>query len=342
MRSRITAVVLTALLVSACSSAESPSPSAAPESRVIAAVGGICGNAVLDEGKPSPAADGVQRFRNGRFVCTVTADDARVAGTETAAPWDTDLWRTSMAHGAMVQWGSSVRTNDGGGWDGQGSGIFSTDRGDIIAMWYQGTGGYGGLTLFELWTGTGPQWKIEGLIVPGTPPSPEDLSPVEAPSPPGSAAAPSPVLPSSTPPAATFGPMTEVAGTWEPVTSEQGSASTVQDPARYRDGLKVQIHRMNDPRVSGTVAASWNDERWETQDQGAVDVQWGTIRLDNAGGAWIGTYTGIHDGPAGDVMAAWYRGTGNYSGFGYFELVRGDSSVQGQIFPLTSPDEMPV
>jgi len=44
-------------------------------------------------------------------------------------------------------------------------------RGDIIVNWYTGTGGYAGLSYFEMVTGT-DYWKIQGQIFPGDPPMP--------------------------------------------------------------------------------------------------------------------------------------------------------------------------
>ncbi len=55
---------------------------------------------------------------------------------------------------------------------GQLSGIASLPGwGDIITIWYRGTGDYAGLSYFELWTGSGP-WTIQGLIFPGDPTTP--------------------------------------------------------------------------------------------------------------------------------------------------------------------------
>ena len=65
-------------------------------------------------------------------------------------------------------WGTARLENAGGAWEGTGSGVYSSDRGDIIAFWYRGTGGYAGLSYFELWTGSDP-WKIRGQILPGDP-----------------------------------------------------------------------------------------------------------------------------------------------------------------------------
>ncbi len=127
---------------------------------------GTCPRA--DLGNATTDADGATHYRGGTFVCTVATDEPRVSGTETAS-WNMDLWGTA-GNGALVQWGTARLKNDGGAWEGSGSGVYSSDRGDIIAFWYSGTGGYAGLSYFELWTGREP-WTIQGQIFPGDPPT---------------------------------------------------------------------------------------------------------------------------------------------------------------------------
>ena len=75
-------------------------------------------------------------------------------------------------HGAGVQWASVRLENAGGAWEGKLSGVFSSDRGDTIVIWYKGAGGYAGLSYFELWTGTAGVnlYTIWGQIFPGDPP----------------------------------------------------------------------------------------------------------------------------------------------------------------------------
>jgi len=80
--------------------------------------------------------------------CTVTADDPRVSGTETEDPWHGQQWAVSATEGAGVQAGRVRLENAGGAWEGTGSGVYSSDRGDILASWFKGTGGYAGLGYF--------------------------------------------------------------------------------------------------------------------------------------------------------------------------------------------------
>ncbi len=131
-----------------------------------------------DLGTRTTDADGVQHFRDMLWKCKVRTDDPRVTGTE-IAPWKQDLWGTfekgtrMPVSGASVQWGTARLENDGGAWEGTGSGVWSSDRGDILAIWYKGTGAYEGLSYFELWTGRYEPWKIQGQIFPGDPPTPQ-------------------------------------------------------------------------------------------------------------------------------------------------------------------------
>ena len=74
--------------------------------------------------------------------------------------------------------------------------------------------------------------------------------------------------------------------------------------------------------------------------KGPSRVQWATVRLENAGGAWEGRLSGVASLPGrGDIMEFWYRGTGGYEGLSYFELVTGSEpwKIQGQIFPGDPP-----
>ena len=118
------------------------------------------------------AADGVQHFREVDFKCTMRTDDPRVSGTHTSGAWNVDWWgEADLSSGALVQWGTPRLENAGGTWEGTGSGVYSSDRGDTIAFWYRGIGGYAGLAYFEMWTGQEP-WEIQGQIFPGDPPTP--------------------------------------------------------------------------------------------------------------------------------------------------------------------------
>ncbi len=296
-------------------------PSAATTVTPVAGTG-TCPTA--DLGSPTTGADGVTHYRGGTFICDVTTDDPRVSGTETAA-WNMDLWGT-LEDGAVVVWGTSRLENSGGAWEGTGSGVGSSDRRDIIAFWYKGTGGYAGLGYFALWTGWDP-WTIRGQIFPGDPPNVAGLSTVTGPDPTPNLPT-SPPMPASTPAAIAYGPVAVVRGT---------HVYTVVD---IGGGTYAGIDTVNDPRVSGTfLSPSWTLNFWgTTSDDLGSGTQWGPTRLKNAGGEWQGVASGIYD-DGGDVIAIWYTGTGGYAGLSYFELWTGTDpwTIRGQIFPGDPP-----
>jgi hypothetical protein len=125
----------------------------------------------ISEGTTTTDPDGTMHGRGGSVECRDTANDPRMSGTGTGA-WEYDAWTLSGGiPGALVQWGEVRLVNDGGAWEGRLTGTYSADHGDTITIWYTGTGGYTGLAAFELITGRGP-WTIDGLIFPGTPPTP--------------------------------------------------------------------------------------------------------------------------------------------------------------------------
>jgi hypothetical protein len=291
-------------------------------------------------GSPTTGAAGVRRFRNGSVRCTTRTDDPRVSGTHTSATWNADWWGdANLSNGALVQWATARLENAGGAWEGQLSGVYSPpERGDIIAIWYRGTGGYAGLSYFELWTGQAP-WTILGLIFPAAPPDLAAL-PAFAPATPAPTAPASPTAaPSPLPSAVVHGPVSVVTGTLDNTyTSPLNGTSGPGGITRYRDFTFIAADRVNDPRVSGTETEYWNMDGWGTPDNGAA-LQWGSVRLENAGGAWEGTGSGIFDS-RGDTIAIWYEGTGGYAGLAYSELVTSSEpawKIQGQIFPGDPP-----
>jgi len=135
----------------------------------------ITGNETCDMtaifGTTSGMGTSVQHSRNGTAKCTDTTNDPRVSGDYTAT-WNMDYWGTpDDTNGAIVQWGTARLVNAGGAWEGRATGVYSSDRGDTIVTWWTGSGGYSGLTFFDLVTGKGP-WTIQGQIFPGSPPKP--------------------------------------------------------------------------------------------------------------------------------------------------------------------------
>jgi len=295
-----------------------------------------------DLGNTTTDANGVTHYRGGTFVCTMRTDDPRVSGTHTSGEWSIDWWgEADLSSGALVQWGTPRLENAGGAWEGSGSGVYSSDRGDIIAFWYKGTGGYAGLGYFELWTGFQP-WTIRGLVFPGDPPIPAGSPPVAVASPTPTGTARSTAAQSPTATAMAYGPVSVVTGSSVNTYTNMGSPVDVPGGGKqFRDFPFIAVDTINDPRVSGTFSASWNMDGWGSPSGGGA-TQWGTVRIENDGGAWEGSGAGIFD-DRGDLIALWYSGTGDYAGLAYFELIEpqaegaDDWPIQGQIFPGDPP-----
>jgi hypothetical protein len=340
LEQRLLAGLAITALVGGCSMGASPSPSPTatpgasasmapasplatpvgpPSSPAAAAMTPIKGTSTWVSGSPgtvTAGADGVQHARGATFVVQDSVNDPRVSGTA-AATWNKDSWGTAdQGQAAAVQWGTERIENAGGAWEGKATGVYSTDRGDIVAAWYTGTGGYAGLGYFRLSTsadltaGVTRSWKIRGLVFPGDPPSLGDIPPVTGPMP-SPNVSPVPTAPPA--PAASaiaYGPTSVVTGS---------SDFTFYEPDF---GAFAAVVTTNDARVSGAfLARPWTMRfaPFPGQELG-IGTQWGSGRLENADGTWQGVASGVYD-DGGDIVATWYKGTGAYAGMSYFELV---------------------
>jgi len=74
------------------------------------------------------------------------------------------------------------------------------------------------------------------------------------------------------------------------------------------DGASIE---MSDPRLSGSVTLDMSTDRF---DESSTDVGWGTVRIENAEGAWDGRTVGTSDRSAGGREIAYYElvGSGAY------------------------------
>jgi hypothetical protein len=91
--------------------------------------------------------------RGGSISCTDDANDPRVSGRLTGT-WDADGWDPEpapapAAPGSFVEWGTMHLENEGGAWEGSFSGVYTSETGDMLTVWFTGTGGYGGLSYFQ-------------------------------------------------------------------------------------------------------------------------------------------------------------------------------------------------
>jgi hypothetical protein len=305
--------------ISASTTPASMPPTPAPPSTSAATMTPIKGTSTSVSGDPgtvTTGADGVQHARGGTFMFRDATSDPRVSGTATAT-WNEDSWTTANpSRAAAVQWGTERIENAGGAWEGKATGVYSSDRGDIVATWYRGTGGYAGLGYFRLRTsaelvaGITRSWKVRGLVFPGDPPSLVGIPSVTGPMPsPNVSPAPAaPPVPAAS--AIACGPTSVTTG---------ASEFTFYDPDF---GSFAALVTSNDARVSGEfLARPWTMRfaPFPGQELG-IGTQWGSGRLENADGTWQGVASGIYD-DGGDIVVTWYKGTGAYAGMSYFELV---------------------
>ena len=372
---RIAAVVAIALLVGACAAGgtSSPPPPSAPTATPAAPDPGAhrdpdpaptpapiaYGAATVVSGTESCTFEKTgtttlvgetYEYRDAILSCTDTSNDPRVSGPVTYT-WEYDGW----AQSAHVQWGTGRLENAGGAWDGTMTGSYSTPRGDILLFWFTGSGGYEGLS-YAMWAVLSPAevawtYPVDGIIFPGSPPAPkpgDDAALREAAA--GSSApastptvAPGAATPEPTSAPYNYGPATIVAGT-EACDATEGTETVAADgTTQSRGWILTCIDTSNDPRVTGTVTYSWNYDMWGSGMEFA-HVQWGSGRLENAGGAWEGTLTGSFSTKNGDVILFWFEGTGGYEGLSYgmwAVLPTAEAGwtypVKGIIFPGSPP-----
>jgi hypothetical protein len=143
-------------------------------------------------------------------------------------------------------------------------------------------------------------------------------------------------------PTATPIPMTDgkgpeyVIGTSSLTVTKEGTETVVGDVTRFRGQEMTDTGSMNDPRLAGTNQITLNADFY-----GPVASEWGTSRLENADGAWEGTWAGASwNGGNATSVSGWLVGSGAYAGYTYYFHVHGPSmpfQVEGIIFPGSPP-----
>ena len=104
---------------------------------------------------------------------------------------------------------------------------------------------------------------------------------------PGASASPSPPASPSPSPVVMPSKAVYVAGTEAVSVTTPGTQTQAGDVTRLRGRIVASVDTMDDPRVTGTGTMSASFDMY-----GTVGPQWGTYRLENAGGAWEGKWTG--------------------------------------------------
>ncbi len=311
---------------SASASASSSGPSTTPTPAAVAYGPATLVTGEMDctfeLGEVTAAPGGILQERGGSVTCVVTTNDPRVSGHEVDV-FDADRWTEGFAN-TLVQWGTARLRNGGGTWVGRYTGIYTDATEDIITYWYSGKGSYAGLSLYMAITQppTGMTWPVTGLIFPGTPP------PSSSPS------------TTSTAPAVAEGP-TLVRGENTCDIDVPDVAADPDGTYRHRGGRGVCTLTTDDPRVSGREVFDFNADRWHENGADAI-LRWGSARLRNDGGTWLGRYTGMYTDATEDTITTWYQGTGGYAGLSLFVATIAPPSGStwpeiGLIFPGTPP-----
>lgn len=180
-----------------------------------------------------------------------------------------------------------------------------------------------------------------------SPPSGLTASPPPAASPaatPTPDASPSPEA-TPTPSPRSWGDTVLVTGTQRCAAGVGTVTTDVVNEIKQRGGTIECVNELNDPRVNGEIKGTFAFDGWGSSRNNLAFVQWGEVRLENDGGAWVGRYSGVATPDTGDLVTFWFEGTGGYAGLSFFEWSEMPGSlgivgfpVAGLIFPGSPPD----
>lgn len=142
---------------------------------------------------------------------------------------------------------------------------------------------------------------------------------------------------SPTPVATTDGVGDEyVTGTMSFSPVENGTETKVGNVTQLRGLVFTGAWTMNDARVNATGTARLSVDEYTN-----VCSEWGTMRLENANGAWEGTVTaGAWNGGETTNFSGWLVGSGAYAGYTYYVHFWGSGYsylVEGIIFQGSPP-----
>jgi hypothetical protein len=118
--------------------------------------------------------------------------------------------------------------------------------------------------------------------------------------------------------------------------AQSGASTLVDGVTQVRGFVATSTDAMNDRRVTGEGTLHLSIDTYD-----AAGTEWGTYRLENAGGAWEGALTGLawNGGDASDVCG-WLVGSGAYHGYTYYIHVRSTGfgrDIDGIIIPGSPP-----
>jgi hypothetical protein len=105
------------------------------------------------------------------------------------------------------------------------------------------------------------------------------------------------------------------------VSTDIGWVSSTAGLYSSRGGEQVGISEWSDPRVSGPWTSTFNVDVDISTGHGVI---WGTTRIENEGGTWVGPFSGVeYQPPEGDfyTVNAWLTGDGDYAGYTFFTQI---------------------
>ncbi len=156
--------------------------------------------------------------------------------------------------------------------------------------------------------------------------------------------APAPAPTSTPPPRVTPSPgasissvgSSYVVGTASLVVVNAGEATQSADVSQVRGIVITTAQVADDPRATGSGTFQLNVDA-----MGGLGFEWGTVRIENANGAWEGSCSGASwsDSAVSDITC-WLTGSGGYQGLTYYWHGRNAGaagSIDGTIVPAPGP-----
>ena len=127
-------------------------------------------------------------------------------------------------------------------------------------------------------------------------------------------------------------------GPWRTLLEDGTTVTTAEGIVQVRDRVWTGLRTMSDRRLSGTWVSTGGTDDFGPQEVYGLDVFWSTMRIENPGGAWEGTASGVTDPDGFTMESAWLVGEGGYDGLtAYVYTAWPTSHVVGMIFPGEPP-----
>lgn len=156
------------------------------------------------------------------------------------------------------------------------------------------------------------------------------------------AVTPSPSASSTAEASADLGPASRFSGSWDADWQDDVKSMFWMPGPDYRESLdNLSIHHFeaSDPRISGTWTHVMNARSFPIDEEAGIEASvWsGVVRIDNADGAWVGSFLGYAD-ESGEHESYRLDGEGAYAGMtAVFGWTREGDTYDGVIIPGVPP-----